>query len=448
MRRALAAVATALPVLMALMIAAPATGEVPSSVLFQGYLQDANGTPVTDAMDFIIDLYDWEEEGNLIQSFEMPGIDVVDGTFHVQLPIVAEDVAVDELWLEVQFRPANQPDDQWKTIKPRLQVISVPYALTSEHAQTAASLSGFDPALYATSEWVGGNYCQSPCYGDGDVEVLLGGKEFCQTCYTDSDVEALLGGKEFCQTCYTDSDVEALLGGKEFCQTCYTDSDVEALLGGKEFCQTCYTDSDVEALLGGKEFCQTCYTDGDVEAILDNKGYVFAGDLATVATSGNFTDLIGVPDDLADGDQDTVTTSLPWSAITDVPEGFGESIPQGGIIMWSGPIASIPDGWALCDGTNGTPNLLDRFIASVETAEKDPGETGGENVQSLVHNHSYSGSTSSVGNSGCGACANPYYPPNYSGAHSHSYSGTTGNGELTNVDLRPSYYQLAFIMKL
>ena len=32
-----------------------------------------------------------------------------------------------------------------------------------------------------------------------------------------------------------------------------------------------------------------------------------------------------------------------------------ESIPSGGIIMWSGTIVSIPAGWALCDGTNGTP---------------------------------------------------------------------------------------------
>ena len=36
--------------------------------------------------------------------------------------------------------------------------------------------------------------------------------------------------------------------------------------------------------------------------------------------------------------------------------GFGY-VPQGGIIMWSGAIVDIPTGWALCDGTNGTPNL-------------------------------------------------------------------------------------------
>lgn len=37
-------------------------------------------------------------------------------------------------------------------------------------------------------------------------------------------------------------------------------------------------------------------------------------------------------------------------------------IPVGGIIMWSGTIASIPTNWALCDGANGTPDLRDKFI--------------------------------------------------------------------------------------
>jgi len=44
----------------------------------------------------------------------------------------------------------------------------------------------------------------------------------------------------------------------------------------------------------------------------------------------------------------------------------------GSIIMWSGSIASIPEGWALCDGTKGTPDLRDKFIIG---AASDQGET-------------------------------------------------------------------------
>ena len=37
-------------------------------------------------------------------------------------------------------------------------------------------------------------------------------------------------------------------------------------------------------------------------------------------------------------------------------------LPHGAIIMWSGSISSIPVGWNLCDGSNGTPDLRDRFV--------------------------------------------------------------------------------------
>ncbi|HSQ18353.1 MAG TPA: hypothetical protein VLM83_11685 [Anaerolineales bacterium] len=39
------------------------------------------------------------------------------------------------------------------------------------------------------------------------------------------------------------------------------------------------------------------------------------------------------------------------------------AVPRGAIIMWYGSEGEIPDGWALCNGSKGTPNLKDRFIA-------------------------------------------------------------------------------------
>lgn len=48
-------------------------------------------------------------------------------------------------------------------------------------------------------------------------------------------------------------------------------------------------------------------------------------------------------------------------------------IPRGVIVMWSGEASKVPDGWALCDGTQGTPDLRGRFI--VGASEK--GEKGG-----------------------------------------------------------------------
>ena len=72
---------------------------------------------------------------------------------------------------------------------------------------------------------------------------------------------------------------------------------------------------------------------------------------------------------------DPIPTTAPfgeWSSLTtsvQTPTG----IPTGGIIMWAGTIASIPAGWELCNGANGTPDLTDKFIISVASSAENPG---------------------------------------------------------------------------
>jgi hypothetical protein len=58
-------------------------------------------------------------------------------------------------------------------------------------------------------------------------------------------------------------------------------------------------------------------------------------------------------------------------------------VPQGGIIMWSGLIADIPDGYKLCDGTAGTPDLRDRFVRGA-AAGVDPGVIAGSDTHAHV----------------------------------------------------------------
>ena len=53
--------------------------------------------------------------------------------------------------------------------------------------------------------------------------------------------------------------------------------------------------------------------------------------------------------------------------------------PTGIISMWSGLAANVPSGYLLCDGTNGTPNLIGKFIKGSSVA----GTTGG----SATHTH-------------------------------------------------------------
>ncbi len=63
----------------------------------------------------------------------------------------------------------------------------------------------------------------------------------------------------------------------------------------------------------------------------------------------------------------------------------------GSIAIWSGLLASIPKGWALCDGTNGTPDLRDKFVQGA-AAGMQPGATGGisdhtHNLVPDIHQH-------------------------------------------------------------
>lgn len=57
-------------------------------------------------------------------------------------------------------------------------------------------------------------------------------------------------------------------------------------------------------------------------------------------------------------------------------------VPLGGIVVWSGAVLDIPENWQLCDGTNGTPDLRNRFLVGAgDTYAVDA--VGG----SLTHTH-------------------------------------------------------------
>ena len=57
--------------------------------------------------------------------------------------------------------------------------------------------------------------------------------------------------------------------------------------------------------------------------------------------------------------------------------------PSGGIIIWSGASDAVPSGWVLCDGTNGTPDLRDRFVVGAGSTYA-VGAKGGEAAHKLT----------------------------------------------------------------
>ncbi|RJP30013.1 MAG: prepilin-type N-terminal cleavage/methylation domain-containing protein [Candidatus Omnitrophota bacterium] len=170
----------------------------------------------------------------------------------------------------------------------------------------------------------------------------------------------------------------------------------------------------------------------------------------------------------------TVSTTVPqeWTSLVarDLPTSsiaglvVGSTVPApgsenntlsiGSIIIWSGTVASIPTGWQLCDGTNGTPDLRDKFVVG---ARQDSGGTAMTTV---------SGGLTKTGGEAKHTMTIAEMPP-----HSHSYrwwaywyfsgsselaakgsfddnrqTSTVGGGQPFNV--LPPYYALCFIMKI
>ena len=62
------------------------------------------------------------------------------------------------------------------------------------------------------------------------------------------------------------------------------------------------------------------------------------------------------------------------------------TVPAGVILIWSGSAAAIPAGWKLCDGTNSTPNLVDKFVLGASASSPAVGANGGASTVTLNTN--------------------------------------------------------------
>ena len=70
-----------------------------------------------------------------------------------------------------------------------------------------------------------------------------------------------------------------------------------------------------------------------------------------------------------------------------VVDANSSTIPVGGVIMYTGTFADIPSNWSLCNGSNGTVNLVDIFVYGT-TTETEVGDTGGTaNSEVVTHTH-------------------------------------------------------------
>lgn len=129
---------------------------------------------------------------------------------------------------------------------------------------------------------------------------------------------------------------------------------------------------------------------------------------------------------------------------------INSGVPSGAIILYSG--STIPDGWVLCDGNNGTPDLTDRFVIGAGKTYK-VNDTGGESEHTLTvdelpeHSHTLPGD--SIINSttdGTVALGIGGYFTTTRKFETLNTTDTIGSGVAHNN--MPPYYALCYIMKI
>jgi hypothetical protein len=169
---------------------------------------------------------------------------------------------------------------------------------------------------------------------------------------------------------------------------------------------------------------------------------------------------------LKDSGGTTIQTYDNLYGIIGTQPASGATIPAGLISMWSGSIGSIPSGWYLCDGSNGTPNLTDRFIIGAGSTYAVNG-TGGVSSVTLTtnnmpsHTHTATSTVTDPGHVHSNGVANYTNPAGSGGGSASGGAANTGSavtgitvattitaaGSGTSFSILNPYYALAFIQK-
>lgn len=195
----------------------------------------------------------------------------------------------------------------------------------------------------------------------------------------------------------------------------------------------------------------------DMQTGADGDDLTIAG---TLALTGGLT---------LDGSAGTSGKVLTSAGSGNTPT-WGDGIPSGIIVMWSGSIATIPSGWYLCNGSNSTPDLRNKFIIGAyqdnagvaNTTITGTNTLDGGSKDAIVVSHTHTATVTDPGHDhsfryGTGDITAGIYGagfPSYNTSFTHIADATTGitvsnsttGSSGTNANL-PPYYALAFIMK-
>lgn len=150
------------------------------------------------------------------------------------------------------------------------------------------------------------------------------------------------------------------------------------------------------------------------DATMEGETLILPGAIIQGATyqnsSGNTTNQLVIPED---GMSPPTVGGSP--ILTESSFDPNSVFAAGMIMMWYGDVNAIPDGWALCDGNNGRPDLRNRFIVGVGS-DYVIGDVGGEDLHTAVVTGSAGG---------------------------HNHTGTSGETILTEDQIPPHYHWIS-----
>tara|TARA_B110000503_G_C7117209_1_gene400926 strand:+ start:591 stop:1253 length:663 start_codon:yes stop_codon:yes gene_type:complete len=155
------------------------------------------------------------------------------------------------------------------------------------------------------------------------------------------------------------------------------------------------------------------------------------------------------------------TNTLQIASTAFVQTAATAAFPSGGIIMWSGSIATIPIGWLICDGLNSTPNLKNRFVLGAGDTYAVAATGGSADAVVVSHTHTATSTVTDPGHLHTSANQAPGNTAADGAGYAKALNGSTGTSTTgitvattnattgvsgTNANL-PPYYALAYIMK-
>lgn len=232
--------------------------------------------------------------------------------------------------------------------------------------------------------------------------------------------------------------------------------------------------------VGGIDIAEGCAPSGINNAIREMMAQI--KDMQTGADGDSLTlsgDLILTGGLTLDGSAGTSGQVMVSAGSGNTPT-WGNAFVAGMIMMWSGSIATIPSGWLLCDGTNSTPDLRNRFVIGAYSDDSGTAKTtvtgsstqtgGSKDAIAVSHTHTFTtdsggththvqtnnapdvdtGTLATGGNSSgsqySGSTVTSSASTQSGGAHTHTGTTDSSGSSGTNANLVP-YYALAFIMK-